>query len=87
NTSHRFIKRVSNSSYNGYGVGLSICKTSESVTHSVSTTDSLTTTAASSSVGDGVASDTIQRIRRSPGHCDTSGTILDCCHISGRRGT
>ncbi|CAI8037266.1 hypothetical protein GBAR_LOCUS20829, partial [Geodia barretti] len=39
------------------------------------------------SIGDDVASSIPQRRGRSPGHCDTSGTILDCCDTRGRRWT
>ena len=46
-------------------------------------TDSLTATITVTSVGDPVASGITGG---SPGHCDTSATMLDCCHITGRCG-
>ena len=50
----------------------------------VSSTDILTTTVSSTAgIVDPVASGITGW---SPGHSDTSGTFLDCCHITGRRG-
>ena len=63
-----FTKEVFRCGYNGYGVSLSIGETSQSVGHSVSTTDSLATTApSSSSVVYPVASGISQWRGRSPG--------------------
>ena len=47
-------------------------------------TNSDTSPTTATSVGDGVASGVSQRRGRSPGHCDISGTTLDCHHVSRR---
>ena len=67
-----------------YGVCLFIGEPHQSVAGSVATINIHTVTAASSSsVGDPVASGISQWRGRNPGHSDTSGTSLDCCHITG----
>ena len=71
---------VGSCGYNGYGVGHSSLKILQSVGVGRAAVNIHRT---ASSIVNPVASDTVQRIRRSPGHPDTSGTILDPCHISG----
>ena len=65
---------------------MSITQPSQNVAASVCSTHNHRMTDASSGIGDPVASGISQWRGRSPGHCNTSGTILDCCHISGRWG-
>ena len=64
---------------NSYCVCFSIGESIQSVVVSVATINIHTATAySSSSVGDPVASGISQWRGRSPGHFDTSETILDC---------
>ena len=74
------------SAHNRYIVCSLLHKTCHNESVSIPTTDIYTVTVASSSEGDPVASGISQCRGRSSGHSDTTGTILDCCHISGRQG-
>ena len=65
---------------------MSITQLSETVAASVCSTDNNRVTVASSGIGDGIVSGISHWRGGSPGHSDTSGSTLDCCHISGRWG-
>ena len=72
--------------YNGYVVHVSILKTSQClhVSGAITNSHTATVTIIFISVVDDVASCISQWSGWGPGHCDTSGTSLDCCHITGR---